>query len=407
MISCKLVNNFGDTVPEMSEFDFDLGTMDTFEDLDINIDNMDMITDTIRDPFGDFSLEQSFNLIELNKFVCSDNNESLLEDIDGREDIMKQDIMWSSCHTINNFTSRGSCSRLQSTPSKLSLTPPTSYINQIFGAASPLSSSDDEAGSSCQPSPAPAGHSNDHCYSSTLSPSNNSLLTPPESSEDEDSSFSSLTSSPPASKSRSKACLTLIANDRLNQGVQSVLRGEPQKRKSSNKNSKFRFSMRMPRKSRIAQVREARTNHVKKEQKSAKITYQSLKENNQTIFPNNTGQTIKISAVQDKNSAFKGEKLSNREARDVHNQMERQRRSELNRAYAKLKDFVPSIANSDRTSKQMVLDKAIEHCQLLKSREDTAREQKRNLQLRNQALRRKLQQLESQVSPGQWEVQGW
>merc|ERR1712029_730507 len=148
-------------------------------------------------------------------------------------------------------------------------------------------------------------------------------------------------------------------------------------------------------------------------QKSSRITissYQAMKENKESLqFSQPIRQTINVPGVDHNDEKLlKTElKLNNREARDVHNQMERQRRSELNRAYAKLKDFVPSIANSDRTSKQMVLDKAIEHCQLLKSREDTAREQKRNLQLRNQALRRKLQQLESQVSPGQWEVQGW
>ena len=50
MISSQLGSNFYDTptvtVPEMGEMDFDLGTMDTFEDLDININNYDMLGDT-------------------------------------------------------------------------------------------------------------------------------------------------------------------------------------------------------------------------------------------------------------------------------------------------------------------------------------------------------------------------
>ena len=68
MICCKMDSSFDTSVPEMSELDFDLGTMDTFEDLDINMTAMDMISSD-RDPFGDFSLEQSFNLIELNKLL--------------------------------------------------------------------------------------------------------------------------------------------------------------------------------------------------------------------------------------------------------------------------------------------------------------------------------------------------
>ena len=109
---------------------------------------------------------------------------------------------------------------------------------------------------------------------------------------------------------------------------------------------------------------------------------------------------------------MKNEKLSNREARDVHNEMERQRRSDLNREYAKLKDFVPSIAASDRTSKQIILDKAIEHCTMLRSKEEAVRLQKRNLQQRNEELRKKIQQLESQmvanqVENAEWEIQGW
>ena len=77
--------------------------------------------------------------------------------------------------------------------------------------------------------------------------------------------------------------------------------------------------------------------------------------------------------------------------------MERQRRSDLNQAYATLKDFVPAIANSDRASKQMVLDKAIEHCKALKSREVAARDQRRLLTSRNETLRKKLALLQYQL----------
>ena len=396
MICCKMDSSFDTSVPEMSEFDFDLGTMDTFEDLDINMTAMDMLSSD-SDPFGDFSLEQSFNLIELNKFVTSSVcSEALLEDMDNdKEDIMKHDIMWSSCHS-NTFTMAKSdlARSTHSTPTKLSLTPPTSYINQIFSssctASPPLSSDEEEASAvSC--------HNNDHCYSASTQSPSSSLLTPPESSEDEDS----LCQSPVHIKPR-KTCLTQIANDRLNKGVKSRPLG---KNLTTTDKAKFKFSIKIQKNSRHG-------SKTMKGKKFSKITYQALKENKQhnITFSPLSRQTIKIS---EKSLVKSGEKLSNREARDVHNQMERQRRSELNRAYAKLKDFIPSIANTDRASKQMVLDKAIEHCRTLKTREETCREQRRNLHARNEALRKRLQALQSQVSVSQmtenaqWDLQGW
>ena len=390
-------SSFDTGVPEMSEMDFDLGTMDTFEDLDINMTAMDMINDT--DPFGDFSLEQSFNLIELNKFVTSSAcSESLLEDLDCKEDIMKHDIMWSSCHSTNfSMTKSDHSSRTpHCTPSKLSLTPPTSYINQIFAssaASSPLSSDDETGSVTCHP----GSSNNDHCYSvSTQSPSS-SLLTPPESSEDEDSLYQSPV--PTLSNKSRKTCLTPIANDRLNKGVKSRALG---KNLTTMDKAKFKFSIK---------IKNNHGSKTKRGRKFSRITYQALKENKQhnITFSPISRQTIKIS---EKSLVKSGEKLSNREARDVHNQMERQRRSELNRAYARLKDYIPSIANSDRASKQMVLDKAIEHCSTLKTREETCREQRRNLQTRNEALRKRLESLQSQVAVSQmenaqWDIHGW
>ena len=109
---------------------------------------------------------------------------------------------------------------------------------------------------------------------------------------------------------------------------------------------------------------------------------------------------------------FQKEKLNHTDARNVHNMMERQRRTDLKRAFDKLKDYVPSIAQSDRTSKQMVLDKAIEHCRTLRRTEESGREQKKNLLRRNEFLRKKLAHLQSQLNVSQvedadWEIQGW
>ena len=158
----------------MSEFDFNLGTMNTFKDFDINMAGMDMMTDNGAGPFGDISLEKSFDLIELNKSFqqssqnsgySDDSSEALLEDFDG-EETLKQDIMWSNQSTQSQQI-RSSSSRCKSPPSavsKMSLTPSSSYISQMF-QDSPLSSSssEDERNAGCEPPPPrPRPPSRDH-----------------------------------------------------------------------------------------------------------------------------------------------------------------------------------------------------------------------------------------------------
>ena len=447
MISSKMGTSFFDTVPEMNEFDFDLGTMDTFEDFDINMTCSDMMADTGADPFGDFSLEKSFDLIELNKVFqhqdsgytsnrnCRVDSEALLEDFDC-EETLKQDIMWSA-HSINNASQiRSSGSRIKSTstPIKMSLTPPSSYISQMFQHDSPLSSSsssDDDTDTSCAPSPqAPPGHcqvTTDHCYPSlNTSPE---LLTPPESSEDEDSNnscssspSSPLTASNTISKSRKTSRLSTIENDRLNKKslLKSSVSVHHKNTLTSADKPKFIFSVRMKKGSSSLPPQLHRRSKVsRRDKKTSRLTtissYKTLKENETgVLFSPANRQTIKVSCANEK-ILKSGDKLSNREARNVHNQMERQRRSDLNQAYATLKDFVPAIANSDRASKQMVLDKAIEHCQALRSREEAVREQRRQLSQRNEALRRKLELLQTQLGSqstqeldhAHWEIQGW
>ena len=446
MISSKMGTSFFDTVPEMNEFDFDLGTMDTFEDFDINMTCADMMGDTAADPFGDFSLEKSFDLIELNKvFQRQDsgysgnghsNSEALLEDFDC-EETLKQDIMWSA-HSVNNQIRSVSTSRLQSTatstPTKLSLTPPSSYISQMFHDSPLSSSSDDDTDTSGDQSPGPRGHcmvtASDHCYT-TLNTSSE-LLTPPESSEDEDYNSFSLPSSPSigcnnVSKSRKTSRLSTIENDRLNK--KSLLKSSlsvHHKNTTTADKPKFIFSVRMKKGSRsLPPALHRRSKVSRRDKKSSRLTtissYKTLKENERgVLFSPTNRQTIKVPCVNEKIlKQQNGEKLSNRDARNVHNQMERQRRSDLNQAYATLKDFVPAIANSDRASKQMVLDKAIEHCQTLKSREEVAAEQRRKLGQRNEALRRKLELLQSELrintnpqstqelDDAHWEIQGW
>ena len=89
-------------------------------------------------------------------------------------------------------------------------------------------------------------------------------------------------------------------------------------------------------------------------------------------------QTIKVSCANEK-ILKSGDKLSNREARNVHNQMERQRRNELKLSFDKLKTVLPELATSDKASKQQILDKAVDAVNKFKSTEASLAIRRNNL----------------------------
>jgi len=89
----------------------------------------------------------------------------------------------------------------------------------------------------------------------------------------------------------------------------------------------------------------------------------------------------------------KGDKC--RDVRDLHNSMERQRRVDLKNAFDGLKICVPEIADSDRASKLMILDKAADFCQSLKRKESTLNSEKDKEKRKNILLRKKLSMLQT------------
>merc|ERR1711892_870243 len=394
------------------------------------MENFDIV-DTAENPFGDFSLEQSLNLVELNSDKHLNNGNcdksSFLGDFDIAETI-KQDCMWSSSHDRHsNIVNSKQKSRSQ-LDSKLSLTPPNSYIDpylMMFDTSLPSSDEDSSSNDSsldevnvdsgfnqtlfegCLES----SSSGDHCY--TNHGKSSSMLTPPESSEDEDSSHVIYRSKAAQDilKSR-KSVLKEIENDRFNTVFQSILQKSSIKSVSTTNidKAKFKFSICMNSNKKISLVRS----NSKQDKKSARATvssYQGIKENTQTSKFSYALQNKHHNRVAHLDRVNR-EKINHKEARDVHNQMERQRRTDLKSAFDQLKDFVPTIANSDRASKQMVLDKAIDHCKSLKMKEISTREEKKNVVQRNELLKKKLALLESQIVSCQvenadWEIQGW
>lgn len=88
-------------------------------------------------------------------------------------------------------------------------------------------------------------------------------------------------------------------------------------------------------------------------------------------------------------------KLKHREAREIHNHMERQRRNELKVAFDELKGCIPEIATSDKVSKQMILDTALQNCKFIKSKQIGLKLRKEKLRKCNAELREKLKCLQA------------
>jgi len=474
--------SFG-VVPDIGDFDFDLGSLDSFNDMDIDMESFNLIPDTnCSDPFGSLSFEQSLNLVDL-KNVNTDmysesNNSCFLDDFDVKETI-KQDCMWSSFQdasrtnrpvNIRNRKYRGSHPESVTT---VSLTPPSSYINDHLRSFDTPLPSDDDSSCSCSEEhldvispattislPTPCtdcsrvmadSSSSDHCYTSTSAPapwsnktSASAPLTPPESSEDEDSSSQGggcMKPVPPLGGPRNLG-LTEIENDRFNKVVKSILL----KKSTINKNSstqcvvagpKFTFSLTTKNKNSLLMKKPRQLKRVGRPRKNGAGSFQSssIKENkqHQQRLQRQQQQQQQQQQVTEQQQHYKqkgrrrqdkedvkrsesrrngGQKSDHKEARDVHNQMERQRRTDLKNAFDTLKDCVPTIANSDRASKQMVLDKAIDYCKVLKSKEISVKEIRKSWVQRNEALRKKLALIESQMTTCQlenahWDIEGW
>ena len=100
----------------------------------------------------------------------------------------------------------------------------------------------------------------------------------------------------------------------------------------------------------------------------------------------------KASMIQTSIRRRKEESLKQKhdEAREIHNHMERQRRNELKLAFDELKACMPDIANSDKVSKQMILDTALTNCRLLRSREVSLKQRRDKLKKSHAELQRKL-----------------
>ena len=221
----------------------------------------------------------------------------------------------------------------------------------------------------------------DHCYvSSSSSPAAASAkptfsstsfpVTPPESSEDEDagpsSPFPHVINPAPSTCVRSSSSASLLKTSRCKVGG-----GQP----------KFCF--------RVKLKSDKSRSLLKQKSSSSGLSGQAVPvKKSLGIMNRNTVQTSIRRRKED------NLQLKHHEAREIHNHMERQRRNELKIAYDTLKACIPDIADSEKVSKQMILDTALEKCKLFKSREISLRMRKEKLKRSNAELRQRLKNLQ-------------
>ena len=223
--------------------------------------------------------------------------------------------------------------------------------------------------------------SGDHSYYTSMNESN--FPTPPESSDDEDEA----TKEKLGSKTAAGAAIFTggLVNNALrlarNQNKLNTdsLRQEIQRlAKQRRPQPKFTIKVQMKAKAKYATTLK----HLKGIKRSATLTSSS---------PSTSG--LKLSLLSPSLNLEKP-----REAKELHNYMERQRRNELRNAYEFLKKYVPSVANTDRASKQMILDKAIEHCHTVTTKEEAMSKQRQALYEKKIALQKRIMQLQRQNS---------
>merc|ERR1712062_464816 len=90
-------------------------------------------------------------------------------------------------------------------------------------------------------------------------------------------------------------------------------------------------------------------------------------------------------------------KMQEGEARQIHNQMERQRRNELKVSFDKLKTVLPELAASDKASKQQILDTAVDTVRMIKSTELSLMNRRNSLNKSNAQLKEKLRKLKEEA----------
>ena len=217
--------------------------------------------------------------------------------------------------------------------------------------------------------------SGDHSYYTNMNDTN--MLTPPESSDDEskdsmeDIEMTKAIASITNTSTTTKGIKTKLNTESLRQEIQRL---------ADNRRASVhpKFTIKIQMKAKPKQLKTMK--HLKGLRRFANASTKSS-----TLALS----TAKLSLLNPEDNIEKP-----KDARDMHNHMERQRRNELRNAFDYLKTYVPSVAKSDRASKQMILDKAIEFCHTVKYKEESLNKQRQALHEKKIALQKRIMQLQ-------------
>jgi len=414
-------------VPDISDFLFDFGQSESFESMDFSNDSL---LNSAEERFN--SIPPSCGRVLDLAFIDLENMES--------SETLRHDCMWSGLcpsEEHKHQKNRKDNAVKQPTPSdKINVTAQHTRLS-VFDTPiqSDLDTSDlDETFSECDeidvenvaaldrlviPTEKLAATSvdnggktsdhtyTDHCYMAPKQaekPEDHStllnLLTPAQSSEDEDIQ-KELTVSTPAS------LLKPTNKNKKGKDFMNTIKTRPPRvlhmsDKTNQNEAKFKFQMKFTSdgsspKSRSLLRHPSRLNRTHYTKRKTDVKNSFCPSAMKQIQIQQTGVVqMDQTRIRDRKShkhRDKGDKC--RDVRDLHNSMERQRRVDLKNAFDGLKICVPEIADSDRASKLMILDKAADFCQSLKRKESTLNGERDKEKRKNTLLRKKLSMLQT------------
>jgi len=238
----------------------------------------------------------------------------------------------------------------------------------------------------------------DHCYNISSTHLDNEKylqqkgpLTPPVSSDDEESSNTSNFSFDNSITKENQHC-TKINQTHSSNSVKSLLKSSYSSKTSQEPKFSFRVNLKtdksrsiLKQKVKIIRSPFPKTN-LNKDTDNV-LTHKLLDQQ----------QKIRSTHSAIRKRRERSLKMQEAVAREVHNQMERQRRNELREAFDDLKVCLPEISTSDKASKQQILDKAVETCKVVASKESSLAQKKLALTKNNALMKEKLKLLQSEV----------
>jgi len=424
-----------DICPDFN-LDIDLNPKDMMdlEEFDFDFEEINDFGPWIATSSSEDNNVEVINEEENNRFLTSDRLN--FEDLEIKEAV-RYDCMWASYNEFNG----SSKSRISSNTSNLPSSDPSLNITSSFydsllnsidtpdnsnsdssSIKSEMETDEDEQNSEhknnvmqnedtkvVKMNPAHLITSLDHCYNISSTHLDNERflpksgpLTPPVSSDDEDSSnqtnftiFSNSFSSHHHNRNKNTSTKhRRIMTTNKTHNTQSLLK-KPQHRQRTTSEAKFSINLK------VNLTNTSKTRSLLKQKVKIVRTPPFLNKAS-TSTPSIESQLKKKLFEQHRTSQSAMRKRKERslkmqegEAREVHNQMERQRRNELKLAYDVLKVHLPEIASSEKASKQQILDKAVETCQSMRLTESSLKTKVTTLNKTNSLLREKLRKLQA------------